>query len=91
MDMNGMYNKPEHVLIREIGDEALLLNTVNEKYYSLNTVGLDLYTLLVEGRTLDTAIQSVTEKYNDVSAAQIRNDCTALVGDLENNGLLDPR
>jgi hypothetical protein len=81
------FERPSEVLVREVGDEVVLLNTASEQYHSLNNVGRRCYELLGEGRTVDETVAAICGEY-DADAAQVRADIEALLPELVGSGLL---
>lgn len=79
---------PETVLSQELNGEVVLLSMENETYYSLNSVGSQLWRLLPENNfSLEPAIQTLLQVYG-VDEAMLRQDVTALIDELIQEGLL---
>ena len=81
------YVRPAEVLVRDLGDELVLLNTKSEQYHSLNDVGRRCYELLCDGRDLDAAADEIAGEYG-VEAAMVAGDLAELLPELLAAGLL---
>jgi hypothetical protein len=71
---------PEHVLVRELGGESLLLNLESETYFGLDDVGTRMWTLLVERPSIQHALEALQREYGveeDVCAATSRRSSTS--------------
>lgn len=88
--MDATYVRPPEVLVRDLGDELVLLNTKTEQYHSLNDVGRRCYELLSEGNDLDGTVTTIAGEY-DAALDTIRADVSALVPGLVEAGLLATR
>jgi hypothetical protein len=75
------------VRLRELADEAVLLDLESGTYYGLNATGRRVWELLAGGHSL-TATLATMESELEVSAATLRADVEALLSDLERAGLL---
>jgi len=73
--------RPSHVLIREVGDEILLLNSETQIYFSLDDVGALLFKLLEEGSSFHDCLGTMVNTY-DVDPEQLRTDCEQLLQQL---------
>ena len=82
---------PEHVLVRQVDDELVLLNLDNEEYYGLDEVGAAMWSALTSTPSLETAVNRLLDRY-EVDAATLTRDLDRLVRDLNDRGLveLDP-
>lgn len=78
---------PEHVLMRRIGDEMVMLNLDSEGYYGLNEVGARLMQLVETGATLEQIIEQLSCEF-EVEREQLEQDVRALAADLIAAGLL---
>lgn len=78
----------EHVLVREIADEAVLLDLQNGRYFSLNEVGTRTWQLLSEchGKTDQILAQLQTEY--EVSQETLHTDFANLIVQLQQVGLI---
>lgn len=78
---------PEHVLARKVEGETVLLNLDNEQYYGLEGVGTRLWELVEAGTTFGQAVSALLGEY-EVERDALVSDLTALVVDLQGNGLV---
>ena len=78
---------PEHVLVRELGGESLLLNLDSETYFGLDDVGTRMWTLLVDSPSIQHALEALHHEYG-VEEDVLRHDLAALLGQLLEHGLL---
>jgi hypothetical protein len=78
---------PEHVLVRDLDGESVVLSLQTEKYYGLDEVGTRMWKLLVAAETVQSAYDSLLAEY-DVEPGQLRADIERLIGDLSDQGLL---
>lgn len=78
---------PDDVLIREVRDEALLLNLKTEVFLSLDAVGASMWRVLTDAPTIQTAYETLLNEY-DVDPDRLRHDLTALIDDLLRQGLI---
>ena len=82
------YERPADVLIRDLGEELVLLNTQSERYHSLNDVGRRCYELLCAGQSIDSAVATISGEF-DASEQVVRADVESLVPELVAAGLLN--
>jgi Coenzyme PQQ synthesis protein D (PqqD) len=87
-ELSARFFIPDTVLSQELNGEVVLLSMENETYYSLNSVGSQLWRLLPENNfSLEPAIQTLLQVYG-VDEAMLRQDVTALIDELIQEGLL---
>lgn len=79
---------PNHVIVRRIADEAVLLNVATEHYYSLDSVGYSMLLHSTSGATLADAVEALLEEY-EVDREQLVADFTALLNRLLEAGLIE--
>ena len=81
-------NFKAEVLVEELGDEAVILNSETEHYYGLDGTGLRLWQLLTKhGNTQDTVTEFISEY--DLDEKTAHRDLAKLIVDLEKAGLLE--
>jgi hypothetical protein len=80
---------PEAVLFTTVDGDAVLLNTRSNQYFSLSDVGACMWNLLSEGSTFRAAYESIMAEY-EVDGVQLEQDLLDLVGNLMENGLVEP-
>lgn len=68
----------EDVLLRVMGNEAVLLNLKTETYYMLNSTGIRMWELLTTCESVDAAIHQLSEEY-DVTLAELHDDVNQLI------------
>lgn len=79
---------PEHVLMRQVGNEMVMLNLALENYYGLNDVGGRLMQLAETGTTLERIVEQLVAEF-DAGREQIENDVRRVAADLIAAGLLE--
>ncbi|HSH44936.1 MAG TPA: PqqD family protein [Longimicrobiales bacterium] len=79
------------VVFRTVSDGAVLLHTAEEMYYGLNPVGARIWELLGECADMGQLCGRLAEAYPDAGQDQLREDVTALLADLRENGLVVDR
>jgi Coenzyme PQQ synthesis protein D (PqqD) len=77
------------VLVREIGDEAVLLDLRTERYLGLDGVGRVIWAELSRGGSAEVAVQCVLALY-DIDEATARRDVQAFVSALLDQQLMRP-
>jgi Coenzyme PQQ synthesis protein D (PqqD) len=75
------------IMIRIIGDEAVILNLKSEMYLGLNPVGTRMWTVLHEARSIQAAYESLLEEY-EVASERLRQDLEQLLDQLLAQGLI---
>lgn len=80
---------PEHVMVRQVGDESVMLDLASGTYFGLDAIGARVWQLLVEGRTLAETCDAMLEEY-EVSREELERDVADLVEQLAAQGLLVP-
>ena len=79
---------PEHVLMRELDGESVLLNLDSETYFGLDQVGTLMWSLLTGAPSIQAAYDALLAEY-DVTPYVLRQDVEALLGQLLDHGLLE--
>ena len=79
---------PEHVLMRLIGEELVLLNLDAESYYGLNPVGARLMQLAESTATLEEIVERMLAEY-EVGREQLQADVRSVAANLIAAGLLE--
>ncbi len=87
MDPQTTWLKPQHVMLREVGGEAVLLDLETEKYFGLDEIGTLVLREIDRGATLDETVARVLAEY-DATEATVRVDIESLVRSLVERGLL---
>lgn len=81
------FTSPEHVLARNVADEAVLLQLEAESYFGLDPVGRRSWELLCAGHSLASAATELSKEYT-VTVAQATADLIVFAGALVEAGLL---
>jgi hypothetical protein len=81
---------PEHVLMRRVGEEHVLLNLEDETYYGLNPVGSRVLERAETGETLAEIIDLLFAEF-EVGREQLENDVRRVAADLIAAGLVEER
>jgi len=79
---------PDHVLVREVADEAVILSLESEEYFGLDPVGTRMFQLLREEATVQSAFHCLLIEY-DVDEATLAHDLEALIAELRTRKLID--
>jgi hypothetical protein len=79
---------PEHILIRELEGEAVLLNLKTETYFGLDDVGMRMWQVLTTSASIREAYEVLLDEY-DVPPQQLRQDLDELLGKLVEQGLVE--
>jgi|WetSurMetagenome_2_1015567.scaffolds.fasta_scaffold1499160_1 hypothetical protein len=79
---------PENVILRTVGDEAVLLNLTTNEYFSLNPVGVRMIEVLTQSATTGQALASLAGEYA-VDPAVLDRDLQELVEQLLRHGLIE--
>lgn len=88
--MDRRVHKPEHVLLRELEGEAILLDLETETYFGLDEIGTRVWQALLASPSVGEACEALLEEL-DVAPAVLRDDVERLVGELVDAGLLELR
>lgn len=71
-----------------VADEEVILNLKNGSYYGLNPVGARIWELIQEPMTVAALIEQLVEEY-EVTPEQCREDITALLHEMQEEGLVE--
>lgn len=75
------------VVVREVGDETILLNLASGTYYGLDPVGARFLSLIEQGHSPMQARDALLKLY-EVGPAVLDRDLAALLDDLFLNGIV---
>ena len=78
---------PRQVILRQVEDEAVLLNLDDGTYYGLNPVGARMVEVLHQGADVGSACRMLLQEY-DVKEEQLRRDMERLIGEMLSRGLV---
>ena len=79
---------PEQVLIRQVGEEMVMLNLERENYFGLNPVGARLMQIAESGATLEQISERLLEEF-DAAREQVEGDVRRVAAELIAAGLLE--
>lgn len=79
---------PEQVLMRQVGEEMVMLNLERENYYGLNPVGARLMQIAESGATLEQISGRLLEEF-DAGREQLEGDIRRIAAELMAAGLLE--
>jgi hypothetical protein len=85
--MTGRVTVPEHVMLRQLGDEAVILDMASGSYFGLDPVGARIWQLLVQPMSFAEIVERLVREYN-VTPGQAESDLVHFVEELKVNGLL---
>lgn len=80
---------PDHVLMRELDGESVILNLESENYFGLDDIGTRMWQLLANAGSVQNAFDSLLLEY-DAEPEQLAGDLQELVSELIKLGLLEP-
>jgi len=78
---------PQHVLVRFMDRECVLLNLENERYFGLDETGTRMWQFLIGAPNVGAALLQLQDEY-DAQAEVLQSNLTELLGRLVENGLL---
>ncbi len=87
IDFDRRLAVPEHVAMRELDQELVLLNFESERYFGLDDVGARILEVLRDATSIDAGITVLLDEF-EVDESQLRHDVGALVSSLVDGGLV---
>jgi Coenzyme PQQ synthesis protein D (PqqD) len=78
LKMTDAFVVPTQVMIREVGDETVILDLASGGYYGLDPVGARVWQLLAQSQNLAQVCQTMQTEY-DVASDVIEQDVQSLV------------
>ena len=78
---------PQHVLVRFLDRESVLLNLETERYFGLDETGTRMWQIVTSAPSVDAAFRQLQDEY-DAQPELLQSNLTELVGRLVDNGLL---
>lgn len=87
MDAEKTLTIPDHVMSRQVGDEAVILDLSSGTYFGLDPIGARVWQLLADGANLPQVVTTLLAEY-EVAQEQLQQDVQALVDDLVTRGLV---
>jgi hypothetical protein len=82
------YRAAPDALAATLSDGAVLLNLRTKRYYSLNETGTRIWQLLLEGRTEEEIVQTLTAEY-DVEATIANQEMQTVIASLRDSALIE--
>ena len=77
----------EDILVRELGEESVILNLNDESYYGLDEVGTQMWNALTSSESIQAAYETLLQEY-DVEGGILRRDLEELTVKLLEKGML---
>lgn len=87
IDFTRRITVPDSVLLREVADEAVILNLDSESYFGLDAVGARMWRALIDADSIQAACDLLLVEY-DVEAEQLRHDLSEFIDKLLQHGLI---
>jgi hypothetical protein len=87
-DFSSRITTAPDVMLRIIGDEAVILNLKSELYLGLNPVGTRIWTVLHDAPSIQSAYESLLAEF-DVEPERLRQDMDELLDQLLAQGLIE--
>lgn len=81
---------PDGVMVRDLGEESVLLNLDSESYFGLDAVGTRMWKALTVSSTIQGAYEQLLTEY-DVEPQRLRSDLVGLVDQLAEERLITLR
>lgn len=82
------FRLPDHILLADVDDEAVILNTDSEHYFGLNGTALRMLHVLNESPTLEDAHTTLLQQF-DADPETLMKDLRSLVEQLKERGLIE--
>ena len=79
---------PDDVLVSTLQSESVILNLNSERYFGLDEVGTRILSLLSTSNSIQAAYDVLLDEY-DVEAEVLRQDLTALIEQLAEQGVVE--
>jgi hypothetical protein len=78
---------PAEVLVRQLGDETVILDLASGTYFGLDETGTRIWQLLQQGATLREVCGAMVKEF-EVAPQDIERDVLDLAGELRDRGLI---
>ncbi len=78
---------PQHVLVRFMDRESVLLNLETERYFGLDETGTRMWQVATSAPNVEAALLQLQDEY-DAQLEILQSNLTELLGRLVENGLL---
>lgn len=76
-----------HVIVREVGDELVLLDLDGGVYYGLQDVAAQIWRSLTSGLSIPQTVDTLLDEY-EVDREQLEDDLARLIDELRDAGLI---
>jgi len=86
--MTGKFSVPRHVMVRQLGDDRVILDVTSGAYFGLDSVGSRIWEMLSQRHSPAEICERLALEY-DVTLERAQSDLARLMDDLKANGLLD--
>ena len=80
---------PDHVMVRQVGDESVMLDLANGVYFGLDAVGARVWQLFCEGRSIAEASAAISAEF-EAAREDVERDVMSLAQQLADAGLVRP-
>ncbi len=78
---------PQHVLVRFMDRESVLLNLETERYFGLDETGTRMWQVVTAAPSVEVAVLQLQDEY-DTTPEVLQSNLTELLSRLVENGLL---
>jgi hypothetical protein len=87
-DFSSRVTTASDVMLRIVGDEAVILNLKSELYFGLNPVGTRMWAVLHDAPSIQSAYESLLTEF-EVEPQRLRQDMDELLDQLLAQGLIE--
>lgn len=84
----GKLTKSDALVVREVDQETIILNTKTGSIHVLNPTGTVIWKLLDELDSLDALVDAMECLYDQSGASAVQADVTATIGEMISQGIL---
>jgi len=88
MDLADRVSIPADVMVRQLGEELVILDLASGTYFGLDEIGARIWSLMEDGRSLREVCDDMVARY-EVQADEVERDVLALARDLCERGLIN--
>jgi coenzyme PQQ synthesis protein D (PqqD) len=88
IDWTGRISRPEGVMVRQLGEESVLLDLDSESYFGLDETGTRMWTVLTAAGSLEEAFETLRVEY-EVDPGKLRTDLARFVEALAEARLIE--
>lgn len=83
-----LYRRRSDVDLREVGEEAFLIDASSGRIHHLNATAAALWRMLMEPRRLADMVEAFGEAFPEISRRTLKKRLRALLSELQENDLL---